>query len=456
MHTVRDRGDRDVSRVEPGPEAGEHPARHLAVEQAHPIRALGEPQALQCHVENIGITVREGLGTELEDALDRDADLSVLAAEVLLDEITRESVDTCGNRRVGGEHRAGAAGFESLIEVEPAMALDELTDALDAEEACVALVHVEDLRRCGTGDAGEHADRPHAADAQQHLLLQAMLTTAAVQTVGYLALGCGVLLDVGVEEEERHASYLRDPDACGDAASAWYSERYLGRGSVGLAKQRHRAAIRIADRVVLKLPAITGEGLAEIAGPVEQADADDPDAEVARGLQVVAREDPEAAGVLRQGSGDAELGREVGDTSRGVRAQGLVPAIGCEIRMQVVAAATNPADEALVARELGEPLGGDLAEHSDRVLAGRRPQAGIDCGEQVAGLGVPRPAQVRRELLERGQRRGQDRADGESSNRSHGRTLACLITLACAPCRERPGFLPDSCVILQLLAHLSH
>ncbi|CAB4930153.1 unannotated protein [freshwater metagenome] len=180
----------------------------------------------------------------------------------------------------------------------------------------------------------------------------------------------------------------------------------------------------------------------KVAGPVEQPDADDLHAEVARGLQVVAGEDSEAAGVLRQRSGDAELRREVGDTRRGVRPQGLVPAIGCEIGVEVIAAAPHPADEALVAGEVGEPLGRDLTEHPDRVLAGRRPQAGIDCREEITGLGVPRPAQVRGELLERSQRRGEDCADGESSNRSHGQTLACLITLACSTWRVPGNFCP--------------
>lgn len=68
---------------------------------------------------------------------------------------------------------------------------------------------------------------------------------------------------------------------------------------------------------MLLLPAVPGEGLAEVAVPVEQADTDERDPEVARRLEVVPGEDAEAAGVLRQGGGDAELGREVGDGGRG-------------------------------------------------------------------------------------------------------------------------------------------
>ncbi len=76
---------------------------------------------------------------------------------------------------------------------------------------------------------------------------------------------------------------------------------------------------------MLELPAVAGERLAEVARAIEQSDADDRDAEVAGRLQVIAGEDAEPAGVLRQHLGDAELGREVGDrvrqpdTSRGLR-----------------------------------------------------------------------------------------------------------------------------------------
>lgn len=60
--------------------------------------------------------------------------------------------------------------------------------------------------------------------------------------------------------------------------------------------------------VVLLLPAVAGQALAEVAVAVEQADPDERHAEVAGGLEVVSGEDAEAAGVLGQGGGDPELG----------------------------------------------------------------------------------------------------------------------------------------------------
>ena len=119
-----------------------------------------------------------------------------------------------GHRGVRGEHRAGAGDLEGRVEVEAGV-LGELADPLEAEEAGVALVGVEHLGRGGAGDPGEGAERAHAADAEQHLLAQPVLGVAAVQPVGDVADDLAVLLDVGVEQQQRHAADLGDPDAGG-------------------------------------------------------------------------------------------------------------------------------------------------------------------------------------------------------------------------------------------------
>ena len=104
-----------------------------------------------------------------------DAGRRVVAAEVLRDEIDREAVDARGHGGVRGEHGARAADLERLVERHRRILGDELADALEAEEAGVALVRVEDLGCRGAGDAAVGAQGANAADAEQHLLLQAML-----------------------------------------------------------------------------------------------------------------------------------------------------------------------------------------------------------------------------------------------------------------------------------------
>ena len=113
------------------------------------------------------------------------------------------------------------------------------------------------------------------------------------------------------------------------ARHTWRGERLAGEvdGDLHAVAQRDRHGVRVEVGEALLLPAVGDEALAEVAVAVEEADADERHAEVARRLQVVAGEHAEAAGVLRERLGDAELGREVGDPARaGVGAWHLEPA----------------------------------------------------------------------------------------------------------------------------------
>ena len=76
----------------------------------------------------------------------------------------------------------------------------------------MALVHVEDLGRRQPLDLGERADRPHTADTGQDLLLDAVFLVAAVEPVCDAAHVVVVLGDVGVQQQQRHAADLGDPD----------------------------------------------------------------------------------------------------------------------------------------------------------------------------------------------------------------------------------------------------
>ena len=337
VHAVGDRGDRALVGVELRPEAAEHAAADHAVQLRDAVGALREPEAHHGHVEHGRVAALVVLGAELQDAVDGDAGAGVVAAEVLRDEVAREAVDARGDGGVRREDGAGARDLEGRVEAEPGV-LGELTDALEAEEAGVALVGVEHLGGCGAGEAGERADGAHAADAEEHLLAKPVLGVAAVQPVGDGADDLAVLLDVGVEQQQRDPADLGDPDARGERLLVGQADHDLRDRAVLLAQQRQRQAVGVEDRVGLLLPAVAGQGLAEVAVAVEQPDADDRHAEVARGLEVVAGQDAETAGVLRQHRGDAELRGEVADR-RGQRRLGrralLVPARPGHVLLEV-------------------------------------------------------------------------------------------------------------------------
>ena len=109
---------------------------------------------------------------------------------------------------------------------------------------------------------------------------------------------------------------------------------------------------------------------------VEEADADEREAEVAGRLEVVAGEDAEAAGVLGQGLGDAELGREVGDRPQGAVGPALEPARPGSGSCQIGADRVEGPQERRVVDQLVEPLRADRAEQANGVVHDRIPLPG--------------------------------------------------------------------------------
>ena len=288
----------------------------------------------------------------------------------------------------------------------------------------MALVGVEHLGLRVAGEPREGAQGAHAADAEQQLLEQPVLGGAAVEPVGHLTQRQRVVLHVGVEQQQRHPTDLRDEDPRDQLGIPGHRQTHLRGGSVSLAKQRDRQAVGVEHRVGLLLPALPGELLAEVAVLVEQPDPDERHAQVAGGLQVVTGEDAEAAGVLRQHGGDAVLGREVRDRLRSLRPGLLLePAGAGEVLLEVGVRQLQHPHEALVRRQLLQPGARDGPQRLDRIMTALAPDLRVDGGEDVLRLRVPGPAQVGRQVAQQAQGLGQDGADGESSDGSHGRTL---------------------------------
>ena len=234
------------------------------------------------------------LGAERQQLLQRHAE----AGEVALDERLGEPVDAgrapgvCVVKTVPARTACSASAKPSAVR------LLQLADPLDALEAGVALVGVEHLGLRPVGEPAPGARGLHAADAQQHLLAEAVVLVAAVEPVGDAALGGRVLLDVAVEQQQRHPADLRPPDVRVQRPALGQRHGDDRGGAVVLAHQLHRQAVRVQRRVVLELPPVGRQALREVAAAVQQPDADQRDAEVGRGLEVVAGQDAQAAGVL--------------------------------------------------------------------------------------------------------------------------------------------------------------
>lgn len=232
VHPVGHGGDRHLLGVESRPESGEHLPADLPVQQRDAVGALGEAQAHHGHVEEVGFAAGVGLHAEGEDPAHVHARELRVGTEVPGDQLPVEAVDAGRDGGVRGEDGPRPDRLQAGVEVQSLVA--EFGDPLQAEEAGVPLVGVEDL---GAGVTGQPAVRPYGADApyaQQHLLEQAVFAAAAVEPVGHPAFAEVVLLDVGVQHQQGHPADLGEPDPGVQLLAAGKGQRHLCRGAVGL------------------------------------------------------------------------------------------------------------------------------------------------------------------------------------------------------------------------------
>ena len=155
----------------------------------------------------------------------------------------------------------------------------------------MALVEVPDR-----GLDAQRAQRPHAADAQDQLLVQPHLAAADVQDVGDRPVGGVVHRVVRVEQQHRHAPDLDRQTAT--VTSRPGSSTVTVSGSPSRPRRaRERQSGQVVVGVAVLLVAVGIDRLAEVAVAIQEPDADERQRHVAGGLHVVAGEDAEAARV---------------------------------------------------------------------------------------------------------------------------------------------------------------
>ena len=146
------------------------------------------------------------------------------------------------------------------------------------------------------------------------------------------------------------------------------------------------------------LPAGGIDHLAEIAFLIQQPDADDRHTEIARRLQIIAREHAEPAGIERQRLAEAEFHAEIGDPDRA--AAPWVAANQPGVLEIGAPAATEPSSSA-TKRGIGgkrpQPLGRDVLQDRSRDCACAA-KIGVDPLPQRVGFVAPGPAQIERQL----------------------------------------------------------
>ena len=204
-------------------------------------------------------------------------------------EVRVEALVPGRDRRVDREDAVAADLRPGAVEVLPGG--DELAGPFGEQERRVAFVEVPDRRR-----EPERADRPHAADAEHELLVEAHLAAADVQDVGDRAVLLRVLGHVRVEQQDRHAADLGEPDGDRELAVG-ERDAHRQRQPVLVLDAAQGQARQVVVGVAVLLVAVGVDRLAEVALAVEQPDADRREGHVAGRLHVVAGEHAEAARV---------------------------------------------------------------------------------------------------------------------------------------------------------------
>ncbi len=273
----------------------EHLLRNLAVQHGDAVDVAREAQREVGHVEQVVVQGAEafdgGRAVGAEDLAHLvEAELVVAGRDGCVSGEDALLLDGVGvGVRSGAERRRSDAGFEQA----------------NGEERGVALVHVTNLRLHAEG-----VQEVNAAEAENGLLAETVVSVAAVKVVGEAAVPGVVAVDVGVEEEDGDdvagvADDVETPGAEGDRAALQRD----GDGLVGGGEGRFRRP----DDVALGLLTAGVEVLLEVAATVDERDGDEGNAGIGGGAEGIAGQHAEAARVGGQGLRECDLHGEVRD-----------------------------------------------------------------------------------------------------------------------------------------------
>jgi hypothetical protein len=151
----------------------------------------------------------------------------------------------------------------------------------------------------------ERAQQPDAAEAQHQFLAEAVGLVAAVETMRERAALGVILVEVGVQQQDRDPMPVRAGIDIEPGAHPDRTRRHFHRD--------HGVLGRVPPVRRLDLAALGVELLAEVAGAADQRDEDDRQQQIRAGAHGVAGQHAEAARVRVHLRPDRDLHREIGD-----------------------------------------------------------------------------------------------------------------------------------------------
>ncbi len=336
--------------------AGVQPAKDEAagglVQAADRIHRAGAVCGEAGHVEG-RLRVVRCRPAQCEQLARGDAQLGLgIAAQVLADAGRGKAVEAGFDRRMRGEQVAGTGRGQRHFEGHAARR-HVAARPLEHGKGGMPVVEMAHLR----GQPGSLEQAP-AADAQHDLLTQAHLPVAAVQLAGDQANLRWVGRLVGVEQQQSATADARLP-AANPQLHTGQAKGQAQRPAGQVGERFDRQLPRVVDRVQGLLPAVGIDALAEVAVLPEHAHRDHRHAEVAGGLELVAGDVAQPAGIDRQRLAEHVFHGEVGDAGERI----IDGALGEPGRLRGLGTAAlyqfaHPAMEFRPAQQLGQlPVG---------------------------------------------------------------------------------------------------
>ena len=188
--------------------------------------------------------------------------------------------------------------------------LHKSTRALQHREGGVTFVQVADLRL-----QSERAQQPPSADPEQHFLLQSQLRPAAIQLARDAAMSGKVGGVVAIQQVEFDPAHLDLPGAQPDRVSGQCNLEPQP-FAIWLTQGRDGQLSGIVEWEQRLLFAILVDHLAEVALLVQQPYARHRRAQIAGGLELIARHVAQPAGVNGQSLAEHEFHAEVSDAGQ--------------------------------------------------------------------------------------------------------------------------------------------
>ena len=266
------------------PNGSKHVAAYLTVKPGY---AVGLLTGVECEYRHRELAFAWSLTTQVHEVSPVDTELGSEVRHILVEETLLKVVMSCRYWSVAGVELRAANHLKCLVELQ-ALILDEVGHTLCTDKGSVTLVAVINILL----DA-KLVEQQHTADAEQVLLLDAVLPVTTIELVSDAAVPLRVAVEVGVEQIELHAAYIYLPYVGIDNYIIVVRHFEYELCAILILHGLDRELCEVLGLVVGLLAAIGREGLGEVTETIEETYGTEVDVRIRSLLHIVAGKDAE-------------------------------------------------------------------------------------------------------------------------------------------------------------------